>query len=98
MRLLPLAYVAAAFAVFSPGLAIAARSVLGGSVGHTTRGLEPDPAVAQRQLTAMLVSFAFLEFAALLCAVALFVTHVLWLLVAAAVPLGAMLASFPRQS
>ena len=97
LRLLPLAYVAAAVAVFSPGVAFAARSVLSGSAGHTTRGLEQDPAVGQRQLTATIVSFAVLESAVLFCAVALFVTHALWLLVAAAVPLGAMLASFPRS-
>ena len=52
--------------------------------------------MGQRQLTATIVSFAVLESAVLFCAVALFVTHALWLLVAAAVPLGAMLASFPR--
>jgi len=96
LRLLPLAYVAAAVAVFSPGGAFAARSILAGSAGHTTRGLQQDPAVGQRQLNATIVSFAVLESAVLFCAVAVFVTHALWLLVAAAVPLGAMLASFPR--
>ncbi len=96
IRLLPLAYVAAALAVLSPGLAFAARAVLGGSADRTTRGLPQDPTQAHRQLTATIVSFALLESAVLLCAAALFAAHVLWLLVAAAVPLGAMLASFPR--
>ena len=96
IRLLPLAYIAATLAVLSPGMAFAARAVLGGSAGHATRGLPQDPAQAQRQLTATIVSFALLESVVLLCAVALFATDVLWLLVAGAVPLGAMLASFPR--
>lgn len=85
-----LAYPALAFALVSPLMAdLVRRKVLGAAESSAA------PNLALRRAT--IISFAILEAAAMLCAFALMLGTSTWPLLAAAVPLGAMVVLFPRD-
>jgi hypothetical protein len=84
-------YLAIGYAFASPMVASAVRAQM-----------SPLPAVqpprARRVRAATIVPLAILESAVFLCAIALLLTPTYWPLGAAAVPLGTMLAWFPRAA
>ena len=83
-------YVAIGAALLSPVIAGGLRASI---LGERFAGEKADPGVARR---ALIVPFAILEGAAHLCALAFLLTPAYWPLLAALVPLGAMLLWFPR--
>ena len=84
-----LSYVASAFAIASPMVAGAVRARR-----NAPAAVQPPP--AEKVRAALILPMAILEGAAFLCGVALLLTPSDWPLVAAAIPLGTMLAWFPR--
>ena len=84
-----LSYVAIAFALASPMVAGAMRARLDAPTAV-------QPLSADKARAALIVPLAILEAAAFLCGIAFLLTPTYWPLVAAAIPLGTMLAWFPR--
>lgn len=84
-----LSYVAIAFALASPMVAGSVRA----RVSEPT-AVQPLP--AEKARAALIVPLAILEAAAFLCGIAFLLTPTYWPLIAAAIPLGTMLAWFPR--
>ena len=86
-----LSYVAIAFAIASPMVAAAVRARM-----SAPTAVQPPP--AEKVRAAVIVPLAILEAAVFLCAIAFLLTPTYWPLIAAAIPLGTMLAWFPRAS
>ena len=84
-----LSYIAIAFAIASPMLAGAVRA-------RMSAPLAMPPPPVEKVRAAVIVPLAILEAAVFLCAIAFLLTPTYWPLIAAAVPLGTMLAWFPR--
>jgi hypothetical protein len=88
----PVAYLAGAWAIAAPLVAATLRA---------RQGFEPDrpsgPCQDRRGQTAQVAGLAVCESAVLLCGVALVVAPPHWPLYAALLPLGAMVALFPRD-
>jgi hypothetical protein len=84
-----LSYLAIAFALASPMVAGSVRARM--SVPAAVQ-----PPSAEKARAAVIVPLAILEAAVFLCGIALLFTPTYWPLVAAAIPLGTMLAWFPR--
>jgi len=80
-----LGWIASAMAVVSP--------IVAAVVSRTAGGAAPSPAVARH-----IVAYGILEGAALFCGTAIIVGPSYLPLVAAAVPIGAMILRFPRAS
>jgi hypothetical protein len=83
-------YAAIGVALLSPVVAGAMRHKL-------TAGFAGERQPPEKIRASLLVSFAILEMASLLCAVALLATPTYWPLLAALVPLATMALWFPRQ-
>ena len=84
-----LSYVAIAFAIASPMVAGSMRARMSAPSAE-----QPPP--AEKARAALIGPLAILEGAAFLCGIAFLLTPTYWPLIAAAIPLGTMLAWFPR--
>jgi hypothetical protein len=84
------AWAAILVAIVSPILAGAVRSRL---TGADTAGASPSPEKARAALT---VYLGILEAAAFFCGIGFLLSPTWWPLLAGAIPLGAMIAAFPR--
>lgn len=84
-----LSYVAIAFALASPMVAGSVRA-------RTSAPTAVQPPPAEKARAALILPMAILEAAAFLCGIAFLLTPTYWPLIAAAIPLGTMLAWFPR--